>query len=181
VLALVVVLVVGGLTAWVIASADDPSNAARRAHCPAMVTGSGGLPEQVAPDFTLPALDGRCVTLSALRGRPVVVNFWASWCNPCREEFPLLRDALRARDRSGLEIVGVTYRDIEDDARRFAEERGADWTLLVDDDGAVAAAYGVNRIPQTLFVRRDGTVLSRFYGPLSRAELRAELDRLERS
>lgn len=144
------------------------------------VRGSGGTVGTTAPDFTVPSLDGHdCVTLSALRGHPVVLNFWASWCNPCRREFPALRTVARTARSAGLEIVGVTYRDIRSDARRFAADQHATWTLLYDGDTVVADAYGVRAIPQTVFIRRDGSVSARYYGPLSKSDLTTELARIE--
>jgi peroxiredoxin len=112
-------------------------------------------------------------------GQPLVINFWASWCTPCRREFPALHDAYRAGTKAGLAIVGVTYRDIPSDARHFAKDHGGDWTLLIDDAGSVAQAYGVRAIPQTVFVRRDGTVSARVYGTLSARALQLELAKIK--
>jgi cytochrome c biogenesis protein CcmG, thiol:disulfide interchange protein DsbE len=117
-----------------------------------------------APSFTLRTLDGGRFSLSRLSGRPVLVNFWASWCHPCRQEFPLLEKA-RARHRAeGFEIVGVTYRDITSDARSFVRSRHADWKLVVDGSGSVAKDYGVASVPQSFLVRPDGTIAARQFG-----------------
>jgi len=117
-----------------------------------------------APDFTLPTLDGETISLSELRGKPTVVNFWASWCNPCREEFPLLADALDEDANEDLAVVGVTYQDIESDSRAFVEEMDAVWPQAVDSDGAVAQSYGVRAIPLTFFVDADGRIADRVIG-----------------
>ena len=119
---------------------------------------------QSAPDFELTTLDGGTVRLSALRGRPVVVNFWASWCHPCRTEFPLLADALEEHADADLAVVGVTYKDIESDSRDFVDETDANWPQGVDEDGEVARAYGVRAIPQTYFIGRDGRITGRVFG-----------------
>lgn len=137
--------------------------------------------DDTAPAFRLPGLDSGCVDLDDFRGRPVVINFWASWCNPCRREFSLLRDALEdhaddAGPDEGLAVIGIVYRDIAGDARGFAEEFGATWALALDDDSEAAAAYGVRAIPQTFFVRRDGTVARRVFGLTTRRELERHLD-----
>lgn len=131
-----------------------------------------GLP---VPDFTLPGLAGGRVRLSDLRGRPVVLNVWASWCNPCREEFPMLRSAQRRYRRDRLVVVGVSFRDIAADARAFARSERADWPLARDPGGIFAAAYGVNRVPQTFFVDADGVLVSRVFGITSVADLDAEI------
>lgn len=171
-----VVLAVGALTAWAVASGGDDPGGGRRPGAPATVVGPGSLQVDTrVPDFDLPGLDGGRVRLSGLRGRPVVVNFWASWCNPCRREFPLLRDARRRHRAQGLEVVGITYQDIPSDSRRFARSRDARWPLAVDDGGAVARAYGVRAVPQTFFVRRDGTLATRTFGITSAAALEDDL------
>ena len=137
-------------------------------------------PGDPAPTFSLPGLDGGCVRLADLRGQPVVVNFWASWCNPCRKEFPQLRGASDQYRGDGLEVIGVTFRDIPVDSRRFAAEERADWPLAVDDGGLVADAYRVTAVPQTLFIRPDGTISARIYGPFSARELDKEISKILR-
>ena len=132
-----------------------------------------------APDFSLPALDGDGdVRLADFRGRPVIVNFWASWCNPCRDEFPLLRQALRDHRAERLAVVGVTYRDIPDDSRDFVSRTKATWPQAVDDDRAVANAFGVRSIPLTFFVRPDGTIAARVFGFTTEAALAEPLAKL---
>jgi cytochrome c biogenesis protein CcmG, thiol:disulfide interchange protein DsbE len=131
-----------------------------------------------APDFVLPSLDGNDdVRLAHFRGRPVIVNFWASWCNPCREEFPLLKEALRDHRAEGLAVIGVTYQDIPSDSRAFVEKMDASWPQGVDD-GGVAEAFGVRAIPQTFFVGRDGTIVARVFGITSQDKLDKPLGKL---
>ncbi len=147
--------------AWALAVRDDGDAAPDPARVvPAGVVEVG----EAAPDFTLSTLDGTTVTLSDLRGRPVVVNFWASWCNPCRKEFPLLAAAIEADADDRLAVVGVTYRDIESDSRNFVEEMRATWPQGVDVDGDVARAFGVRAIPQTFFIDADGRIADRVFG-----------------
>jgi cytochrome c biogenesis protein CcmG/thiol:disulfide interchange protein DsbE len=120
------------------------------------------------------------VTLASLRGHPVVINFWASWCVPCREEFPIFRRAYEEHhDRDGLEIVGIARRDIEDDARSFARSQHATWTLALDESDDAGRAYGVRAMPQTIFVDRTGHIVTRYYGaPASQARFDATLARI---
>ena len=185
--AVAVVALVAGATVWAVsAGGNDTGNSATSqssvggARCRTAVPGGAGsaLVGHVAPVFTLPSLDGRCIDLSAYRGRPVVVNFWASWCHPCRQEFPLLR-AARARHRAdGLVMLGVVHQDIADDARQFAGDEHATWPMLFDGHNAVSAEYGVKPIPQTFFIRRDGTISARVFGLSSERQLEHELARI---
>ena len=130
-----------------------------------IVVGSHPLVGQPAPEIATTDLDGRPVRLSALRGRPVVVNFWASWCVPCREEFPLFRAAREEHAADGLEILGVVHDDSVDAARAFAREQEATWPLLDDRDDAIYAAYQVAGLPQTYYVDREGIVRGVSFGP----------------
>ena len=128
--------------------------------------GAHPLVGQPAPDFALTTLDGRSVSLASFRGRPVVVNFWASYCEPCKEEFPLFRAARERHAGSGLEILGVIKSD--DDvtaARAFAEAQRATWPLLPDPGGETTDTYRVAALPLTFYVGRDGTIRAVSFGP----------------
>jgi cytochrome c biogenesis protein CcmG/thiol:disulfide interchange protein DsbE len=118
-----------------------------------------------APAFELRSLDGRTVSLAALRGRPVVVNFWAAWCDQCLNLLPRLGE-LRAR-HPGADVVGILYREDPQVGRATAEKVDATWPTLLDPDGSVAAAYGVAGAPVTFFIRPDGTIASYITGPMS--------------
>ena len=124
-----------------------------------------------APDFTLADLDGNPVSLAELRGRPVIVNFWASWCGPCVEEFPLLRDAAARHAGEGLAVVGIVYQDRSEAADAFMARNGATWPAAMDPGDRVATAYGVIGPPETFFIGRDGTIVARQLGQFSAASL----------
>jgi cytochrome c biogenesis protein CcmG/thiol:disulfide interchange protein DsbE len=128
-----------------------------------------------APAFTLTDLDGRTVSLADLRGRPVIVNFWASWCGPCIEEMPLLKRASAEHASDGLAVVGIVFQDRAEAARAFAARIGADWPAALDPGSAVANAYGVDAPPASFFVNRSGIVAGRQIGQLSAADLQRQL------
>ena len=112
-----------------------------------------------APQIVATGIDGAPIDLASLRGRPVIVNFWASWCVPCREEFPLFAEKLaELGPRDDLAIVGVLYEDDPALAQRFLDEFGATWPSVPDPDGAIASAYRVVAPPQTYFIDAEGVL-----------------------
>lgn len=131
-----------------------------------------------APAFVLADLDGNPVSLAELRGRPVIVNFWASWCGPCVEEFPLLAAAAAAHERDGLAVVGIVFRDRSEAARDFLARMGATWPAAMDPGEAVATRFGIIWPPDSFFIDRQGTVVSRQIGQLSAADLERGLARI---
>ena len=128
-----------------------------------------------APDFALADLDGEPVRLADYVGRPVLLNFWASWCLPCVEEFPILAEALEVHADIGLAVIGIVYRDRSEAARAFGEQLGATWPLVMDPGERVARAYGVFGPPESWLIGPDGTLISRHIGPFTAEELAAEL------
>ena len=125
----------------------------------------------VAPDFDLVDLDGDRVRLADLRGHPVIVNFWASWCGPCVEEFPLLREVAEEHTDDGLVILGIVYQDRVESARAFMANNGGTWSTAMDPDDRVARAYNIFGPPETYFVGRDGRIVARHIGQLSASSL----------
>lgn len=121
--------------------------------------------DQPAPEFQLATVDGEQVALSDYRGRPVIINFWASWCVPCREEFPVLRAARERYAARGLEILGIIHDDGPQTATEFAAGYGATWPMLVDESDAAWNTYRGVFLPISYFIDRDGIVRTVSYGP----------------
>lgn len=151
---------------------------------------SGGVPGQFfngqlvptafrqAPDFTLPLFSGEQLRLADLRGTPVVVNFWASWCPPCRQEAPLLERTWRAYRPRGVTFVGVDVWDTEQDARKFLRDFDITFPTGPDPRGQITIDYGLAGIPETFFIDRRGQVTRKWIGPFTEETLRAFLDEI---
>lgn len=133
---------------------------------------SGALPQ--APDFTLRNLDGSGTTsLAALRGQVVVLNFWASWCDPCKDEAPILQDFwLTVAQPQGVAMVGIDTQDLSDDARAFAKTYGLTYPLVHDAGGEVGRAYGVGAFPETFVLDAQGRAVAWFPGEVTAKALR---------
>jgi cytochrome c biogenesis protein CcmG, thiol:disulfide interchange protein DsbE len=132
-------------------------------------------PGTPAPALRLPGLDGGQVDLAALRGRPVVVNFWASWCDPCVREFPLLRQAAATHRPDRLAVVGVLSGDTPAAARPFVRRLDATWPMALDPNTTTATTWGAIGLPHTYFIRPDGTLASHQLGELTQASLDRQL------
>jgi len=128
-----------------------------------------------APEFTLrPLAGGEPVTLASLRGRPAVINFWATWCVPCFQEHPLLVSTARSLgDR--VRFVGVIYEDSEEQVREFLARQGAAYPSLVDPGSRTAIAFGVFGVPETYFIDAEGKIAAKHIGPLDAESLEAKL------
>lgn len=113
-----------------------------------------------APDFTLPTLEGDEVTLSALRGKVIVINLWTAWCPPCREEMPAIEQVYQQYRDQGLAVLSVnsTFQDDERAATAFVRELGLTFPILLDRDGAVSRRYQLQALPTTFFVDRRGVI-----------------------
>jgi len=130
-----------------------------------VVVGGSPLLDRPAPDFTLDNLAGEPVSLSDYRGRPVLLNFWASWCEPCKVEFPLFQAARQQHADAGLEILGIVHHDSAEAAAAFVEKEGSEWPALMDADDAVWTAYAGLGLPTTFFIDREGIVRAISFGP----------------
>jgi len=132
-----------------------------------------------APEFSLPLFDGGTLATSALRGRVVVINFWASWCFPaCYEEAPHLQRIWdRYRDR-GVVVVGVNIQDQDRPAREFLARFGQTFPNGMDPTGKISIDYGVYGVPETFFVDRKGRIVSKYAGAVTEETLASEIEPL---
>jgi cytochrome c biogenesis protein CcmG, thiol:disulfide interchange protein DsbE len=149
VLALALVAGLFTLLVWKLATQDEGA---------APKLGRGETPP--APAFRLDRLDqpGK-LSLASYLGRPVIINFWASWCIPCKEEAPLLETVWKQYRDRGLVVLGVDINDVRSEARRFARENGMSYPLAYDGPGETTTDYGLTGVPETFFVARNGKLV----------------------
>jgi cytochrome c biogenesis protein CcmG/thiol:disulfide interchange protein DsbE len=132
-----------------------------------------------APAFTLPpAGGGPPLSLASLRGRPVVMNFWATWCVPCYQEHGVLLRGARQHGDS-VQFLGIVYEDEEERVREFLRQEGAAYPSLMDGSGRTAIAYGVYGVPETYFIDAGGNIAHKHVGPLDDAALADGLGRIK--
>jgi cytochrome c biogenesis protein CcmG/thiol:disulfide interchange protein DsbE len=121
-----------------------------------------------APAFTLPRLDAPgSVSLASLRGHPVVLNFWASWCVPCKAEARVLEQDWRRYRSQGVRFVGVDYHDLGSDGRTFVSAHGLTFPMLADGPGSVTGRYGISQVPETYVLDARGKVVAHLAGPIT--------------
>jgi cytochrome c biogenesis protein CcmG, thiol:disulfide interchange protein DsbE len=133
-----------------------------------------------APGFELKDTDGKVWKLSDLRGRVVVLNFWATWCDPCREEIPSIQNMVNGeKGNEKFVFLSVLYRDDPGKAVAYLRQRGFGFPVLVDD-GSVAVSYGVTGVPETFVITPEGVVKDKIVGPIdwNAPEVRAALTKL---
>jgi len=144
---------------------------------------SGPLVGKSAPDFTLPLLDGKGgqVHLADLKGKAVVLNFWGSWCEPCKQEAPFLQQTWTRIQSQGAVMVGIDSPESSDSAPlNFIHQYGVTYTNVKDTiQGSTGLDYGVTGQPETFFIDRNGVVVSHWIGPLTEAGMRGELAKLQ--
>lgn len=187
--ALIVATIVGALL-WYERGRDDGRTAASDGYgivaLPDAKNVTGRAPStdegRAAPDFLLRTLDGGDLRFSDLQGQPVLVNFWASWCTPCREEMP---DIVRAYDEyrdDGLVVVAVNLQENEEQVRAFADDFGMEFRIAFDRTGQVADAWRiggpVEGIPSSYFIDGRGIVQKRVFGPLTEKSLTEHIEAL---
>lgn len=133
-----------------------------------------------APDFLLTTTDNHDIKLSDYRGRNVIINFWASWCGPCRMEVPVFKSIGSTLSKSGVVFLAVSVRDSMDNAQSYAKSNDLDWIIPVDPRGMVADYYNVHGIPTSFFIDKKGIIKSIKIGPfLSENEITDRLSALK--
>jgi cytochrome c biogenesis protein CcmG/thiol:disulfide interchange protein DsbE len=131
-----------------------------------------------APDFRLESLDGRQVSLADYAGQVVLLNFWATWCPPCKEEIPAIEKAYQAHRDDGFVVLGINDGEASEVIRAFADELGITYPVLIDKRGDVAAQYRRRGLPLTVIVDRDGVIQVRHEGYLTADQLDSYLSHL---
>jgi thiol-disulfide isomerase/thioredoxin len=129
---------------------------------------TGSIEGSLAPDFAFSSFQGERLRLSDFRGQPVLINFWASWCGPCRTEMPDLESALQRYSDQRLVIIGVNYGERFEPARAFIQELDVELTAFAyDPDQAIARSYEVQGLPTSFFIDRDGVIVQGIAGQLT--------------
>lgn len=130
---------------------------------------------QPAPAFALKALGtGEVVSLTELRGTPVVLNFWSTWCGPCRMEHPTLDWAFRQYGNQ-VKFLGAVFEDTEENARAYVARAGSPYPQLIDPRSQMAVDYGVAGVPETYFIDAEGIIRDKYVGPIDRATFAARI------
>jgi cytochrome c biogenesis protein CcmG/thiol:disulfide interchange protein DsbE len=167
--AVAVVVSLVGLLAWHVATND--ANAG-------LVDAVEDGERPAAPPLELPALDGEeTISLASYRGKAVILNFWASWCEPCKREAPMLEAAWRRHRQRGLVVLGVDAQDFRADARRFVDRYGITYPVVHDGPGSSLGRYGLTGFPETWFVDRRGRLVGYVRGEFSQEELDRNIEK----
>ncbi len=156
---------------------DRPSSAASSQNITLTATASGPAPRvgQAAPDFTVRDIDGNLHKLSDYRGRPVWINFWASWCPPCRAENPDIQAVYAANRDAGLVVLGIAIGEEDSTVRGYAGRAGLTYTIGLDRGTDIAAAYRIVGIPTQFFIDRDGVLREWRIGSISKETMETKV------
>ena len=150
---------------------------------PTQKTGQSPLLGRTAPDFTLPVLSGSSAStfhLAALRGRPLILNFWASWCDACKEEAPLLQRTWQQIAPQGAVMIGIDFEDTSEAGKGFISHYGITYLNVSDTaDGKTGITYGLTGVPETLFVDRHGIIVRKEIGALTEQVVQQDLRQLD--
>jgi len=131
-----------------------------------------------APDFTVVDLNGQKLRLSDFRGKRVLLNFWATWCPPCRAELPQIQAAHVKYGKDGFVVLGVDFGESKEQVSKFAKENGLTYLLTLDETGEALTAYNVRGIPATFFIDRQGIIVMKQAGAVTTAVIESALKRM---
>jgi peroxiredoxin len=149
-----------------------------RGTIPVARAASAAAPGHAAPDFALTDLQGQTVRLSDLRGKVVVLDFWATWCPPCKQEIPWFVDLQKRYGAQGLQVVGVSMDDGDPkDVVKFAAQNSINYPILIGQDKVADEYGGIDYLPTTFYIDRNGVVLNRVFGQDGRAEIEQNIQR----
>jgi len=140
---------------------------------------AGKLQGQPAPEFALQSLDNKTVRLSDFRGKAVLLNFWATWCEPCKIEMPWFVELQKQYGPEGLQIIGISADegDSKDEVAKFATNMGVNYPILLGKESVETAYGGVQFLPSTFYIGRDGKVVDRVFGLKGKGEIEASIKR----
>ena len=144
-------------------------------------TDSDTLIGQIAPNFTLPALNDKSnqkISLADFKGKPVVINFWSSTCQPCKDEMPLLETQWERVQQQGVVFLGIDVEDTSSDGLTFLKQHGATYTSVIDSGGSTLVSYGVTYTPETIFIDSSGKVMSAVRMEITSQQLQDNLQKL---
>jgi cytochrome c biogenesis protein CcmG/thiol:disulfide interchange protein DsbE len=136
-----------------------------------------------APDFTLAALSSKAepsIHLASLKGKPLVINFWASWCGPCADEAPLLQTAWQHGHTQGVTFIGIDYQDTQSAGLSFLQQHNITYPSVIDPNGDTAINYGVTGTPETFFIDRQGVIVATVRSQITAQQLQTDLALLTR-
>jgi peroxiredoxin/outer membrane lipoprotein-sorting protein len=157
---------------------DPPEGSAEVAEFTSPFGGGSMLVGRRMPEFTLQDLSGQEIAASSFQGKPVLVNFWATWCAPCREQMPKIQEAQRAFADKGLVVLAINDGESADTASKYIDEHKYTFRVLLDRDKAVAGKFSVSGIPALFLIDRDGNVRAQYTGYSSTLDLREELKKI---
>lgn len=140
------------------------------------IEGSGPVVGQPAPNFALRNADGEIVKLSDLRGSVVWINFWATWCRPCKQELPDIQKLYGEKRDQGLEVLAINYQDPAEDAIAYFRDNDLQIPMLLDPNGSVYDQYRLQGLPDSFFVDREGNVAALHYGYMTEEKMRQRLE-----
>ncbi len=131
--------------------------------------------DRLAPDFTLIDLEGNRVTLSDFRGKVVFINFWATWCPPCRAEMPEIEAIHQDYKDKDVVVIGIDLYESENEVRQYVQQGGYSWTFVLDTTGEVTVNYGVTAIPTSFFVDKEGVIRAVKIGAMTKRAMESQL------
>jgi len=132
---------------------------------------------QQAPDFELKALDGRTIRLSDYRGKAVVLNFWATYCGPCKIEMPWFEELQKQYAAQGLVVIGVSQDDSQEDVQKFIQEMGVHYLIVMGRESVADAYGGIQFLPGTFYIDRNGKIVDRVFGLVGHGDIEANIKR----